>query len=91
MQSFMKRSHIQQDLFDLNVLRNMNIFQLWKILVVDEFRFIRTSPLVPDELKIITGSIDISIILPVKYAQFLADLCHDHINNTLVRHVGNSS
>lgn len=78
----MKRSHIQHELFDLNVLPKMNIFQLWKILVVDKCEFMNSSTLVPDELEIIAGSVDYNEMSPVNYAEFLTRICHDHIENT---------
>ncbi|VDI64267.1 Hypothetical predicted protein [Mytilus galloprovincialis] len=81
-QSFMKRSHIQHELFDLNVLRNMNIFQLWKILVADNFYFVENSTLLPDEIKIMIGSMESVKVSPANFADALTFLCHDHLNNT---------
>ncbi|XP_076071336.1 uncharacterized protein LOC143042761 [Mytilus galloprovincialis] len=79
---FMKLSEIHHEFVELNLLKNMNLVRLWKILMVKNFNFHTNSTLIPDELKILEHDTDICSFSPVEYIHFLSTLCINHLTNT---------
>ncbi|XP_052076791.1 uncharacterized protein LOC127714797 [Mytilus californianus] len=77
----MNLSHVNFELFNLNVFRKMPIVQMEKLLLLNHVDFFPRSTLIPGELQM---EVDRSnfCIPPVIYVHFLSVLCHWHLNNT---------
>ncbi|CAC5426239.1 unnamed protein product [Mytilus coruscus] len=71
----------QYELLNLNVFKNMTIFQIWKFLLMNLIAFPRNSMLIPSEIQIEAKG-RLAKIPPVVYAHCLRFLCHYHLNNT---------
>ncbi|XP_052077037.1 uncharacterized protein LOC127715063 isoform X2 [Mytilus californianus] len=77
---FMKMSDSHYGLLKLKLFQKKSIVNLWKLILVDNIKFDKSSLLIPDELlKEVEGR---EFVVPsTAYAYFLNVLCHYHLNN----------
>lgn len=79
----MNVSHIQKELFNLQVFRNMATVQLLKFIHLEDMVLVSNSVLMPAEFQFEGYNSEcIRRVPPVVYAHFLLFLCHYHLNNT---------